>query len=394
MWLYLPTCISASSVAPGDSTSLSESQCRDLAASLTLNGKSVQPAFLQRAWKTGALKPLQFGPASNPFLANSLVAAWLESLGDSLARTCPSPAEGQGSTESTQDSGSNTSESFAQFGPNGSLLKTSPQLSLFPREEPYLEGLPKAGSMRNGSLCERPTLALPIEENEYSSWPSARAEDESCGNHPNASDSLGGAARTWVTPKCQDLKHATMSPAEAARHEPVLAGQVSTWPTPNANPAAPNSNTTRENGREAARITDQCLERRAAQWGTPNAHERTFEPREVDHGTQLANQTAIWNTPTSEDGKAGHDGPKSMAKDSGGAALSSDLRLRNQIEDWPTPDASPERGANRRYIYGDERTGRMLKQEAQKWTTPQSHDVHPGKEERVGRFGTEAGGQT
>ena len=41
---------------------------------------------------------------------------------------------------------------------------------------------------------------------------------------------------------------------------------------------------------------------------TPMAHERTFTPRAVHHGVQLANQVAaLLPTPTARDGKAGLD---------------------------------------------------------------------------------------
>jgi hypothetical protein len=50
---------------------------------------------------------------------------------------------------------------------------------------------------------------------------------------------------------------------------------------------------------------------------------------------------------------------------------------------WPTADASPNRGSNARYLDGDNRTGRMLKQEAINWPTARQEDGescgnHPG----------------
>lgn len=40
------------------------------------------------------------------------------------------------------------------------------------------------------------------------------------------------------------------------------------------------------------------LDTEAKQWGTPNAHPRTFDQREVDHGEQIANQAHNWQAPT------------------------------------------------------------------------------------------------
>lgn len=157
MWLHLP--ISACSPGAEDSTSPSESLFLALAASVSSSGKLAQPASWRRAWKMGALKRLRFGPTSDPSLADSFIIAWLESLGAFPAPTSASPGNKPESTESTVGCGLNTSESFAKCSPNGSLLKTSPQSSLFQQEESYSEGLPKAGSMRSGYLFERPTWA-------------------------------------------------------------------------------------------------------------------------------------------------------------------------------------------------------------------------------------------
>jgi site-specific DNA-cytosine methylase len=51
-------------------------------------------------------------------------------------------------------------------------------------------------------------------------WPTPRSEDsESCGNHPNAVDSLGGASRLWTTPQAHDT-HGPKTP------EQILKGRM------------------------------------------------------------------------------------------------------------------------------------------------------------------------
>ena len=186
-------------------------------------------------------------------------------------------------------------------------------------------------------------------------WPTPRAEDsESTGAHRGNLDTLNSATRnweasSWMTPKVQDTRHATASPSEAERHSPTLAAQVTIWqtpavdsfrsrggdrkdemgldqqarfwPTPNANPEAPNNSTTRENGREAQRLTDQCLGTRASAWPTP-ANRDSRDPNLLSYqersdstkGEQLNNFVAHqWKTPHGlqfrpEDGDPGGGG--------------------------------------------------------------------------------------
>ena len=52
-----------------------------------------------------------------------------------------------------------------------------------------------------------------------------------------------------------------------------LLVEVTNWPTPNANPDAPNNSTTREGGREAARLTNQCMGDIAKNWPTTTSRD-------------------------------------------------------------------------------------------------------------------------
>ena len=69
--------------------------------------------------------------------------------------------------------------------------------------------------------------------------------------------------------------------------------------------------------------------------------------------------------------------PTSRAEDSEstGAHRGNLDTLTSATENWPTPDASPKRGSNRRYLEGDNRTGRLLSVEAADWSTPNAHDA-------------------
>lgn len=79
------------------------------------------------------------------------------------------------------------------------------------------------------------------------------------------------------------------------------------------------------------------------------------------------------------------------------------ISVEQQIN-WPTPDsqlmndgADPQKHAERlarlkaTHNNGNG-AGTPLGMSVKNWTTPQAHDVHLGSTERVGRFGTKAGG--
>jgi hypothetical protein len=283
VWLYLPTSTSVCSPEPPATTSPSESQFQELAASATWRGKSALPAFWRRAWRMGALSLLRSGVTCEPSHGNSIVAAWLDSLGAFPAPTCPSPgSESASKPESTLDSGSNTSGLFAYFASDGRLLKTSPQFSLFPTEESFSEGLPDSGLMRSGALYELPMSGFPTSGNGSSSsrsgrnWPAPRAEDaECCGNHPGATDSLGGAARGWNTPRTQDAKHQSATEWE------------------------------RRAGGGHGNLLHIQADRLMETWKTPHGMNGMDATGKYGCGGEFANQASNWTTPQSHDAGGG-----------------------------------------------------------------------------------------
>lgn len=320
MWLYLPAAcrISACSAEPADSTLLSESQCQRLAQFATVSGKQAQPASWRRAWKTGVWTLLRSGVMSEPSLANSSVTAWLESLGVFPAPTSASPENKLESTGSIADSGFNTSASFAKCGPGGSLLKTSPQSSLFQQEELYLEGLPKSFSMRKSYLFERPTWERPIAGSGSLFSPTNR--------EPN-----------WNTPSTEDMK--VDGPIVAARYgggdmktcDQRLRNQAQHWPTPDANTASYSNGLFGENLRE-----------KSVNWPTPDANVmndgeslESFESRRQRNiakhdnqngmGTPLAMKVRLWKTPH------GMSGMDHTGKVGGGGEFA------KQAVNWPSP---------------------------------------------------------
>ena len=177
MWIHVPG-ISHSSQVSADSTSPSESLFQNLAASALWRGKSRLPKSWRLAWKRGLSKTRLSGLTCEASTVNRGMASWMESLAGFHAKIYPSPARVKESSGATDPaSGSSSLESFAKFNPSGSLSKTSRQFSIFQQDEPYLENLPKWGSMRSGSLSRRTPLVLRTSGSGSSSWPTPQAPE-------------------------------------------------------------------------------------------------------------------------------------------------------------------------------------------------------------------------
>jgi len=261
----------------------------------------------------------------------------MASLEDSRAKTCPSPADKPESTESGADSGLSTFESFAKFSPDGSLLKTSRQCSLFQQAELSSANLPRSGSMRNGELYERPMLAPRISETGPSSWRSGQSLPYMPQDRPEYQIPLPGESskRYWERMEKYERKNGI---------DPT-AGSTP-WPTPDCNTSSYSNGKFGENLRE-----------KAANWPTPRSEDSEScgnHPGAVDSLTGASRQ---WATPNCRDDRnpSTPDSPRTARK----------------LEQGWTID---------------------LNEQASWWTTPQAHDSSGGNPKRVGRFGTKHGG--
>lgn len=125
---------------------------------------------------------------------------------------------------------------------------------------------------------------------------------------------LEGAAELWPTPRTTD---------EAAGRGAIQSGATFYRPSKEW---------------DAGRKVGQAnLSDVSEQWATPSAHERTHDPREVDHGIQLANQAqeGLWQTPATDSFKSrGGDRKDEMG-------LDQQARLQ-----WVTPASRDYKGAN------------------------------------------------
>lgn len=202
MWLYLPSSTSAFSAEQAGSTSLSESQTQTLAVSAMWRSKPRLLAFWRRAWQKVRWMRLLSGVTCEPSQANSIVTAWLESLGASRVPIIPLPVNAPESPASTDSSGTPCGASFATFSPDGRTWKTYRE-SLFPTGYTvgdgivadehgrhivflpdcglFLETWPRWGSIVNGVAFERPAWEPHINGTDGSvtpgEWPTATANE-------------------------------------------------------------------------------------------------------------------------------------------------------------------------------------------------------------------------
>ena len=259
-----------------------------------------------------------------PSQADSSVAAWLDLLAGSPAKTSALPADRQESMESGADCSLKSSDSFASWSPSsGCFLRTSRQFSIFQQEQPFLENLPRSGSMRNGELYERPMLVDRTGESGRLCWPTARSQDS---KHGEATDyemsreegldllhvKVERMMRTnWHTPSTED--HKSDGPNAQGRYgtekmktlDQRLRNQVWNWPSP-------RSEDLESCGNHPGAV--DSLTGAARMWHTPKAHENaetsgTFVSRNADRGAHcfsgLGAQTINWPTPATRDWKSG-----------------------------------------------------------------------------------------
>lgn len=363
MWLYLPT--SVCSPEPPGSISDYESLSRRLAVSATWNGKEQQPPSWLRELKKGRLTRRLSGLTCEPSRADSIVAAWLESSAGSPVRISRLQESGPESTAPDPDCGPNTRGSLGTFDPTGYSLRTS-QVSLITNQcDEFSETFPASGSMRNGSVFERPTWAPRTAASGCSFWPTAVAHDdqktpeahlamkqrmgERDGTHANrtAITSLNVFVqqwgRDWPTPQVHDsggMRGNTMADHHYFPHD--LVNAVDQWRTPDA----PGSGGPRNRQGSQGAGHQITIAEQAEHWATPNVPNggRVLSPKDVeargatDKGKRqvgLEMETAYWRTPQA-------CSPNSM-RGSGQdpairAAQGHAINLQDQVSTWRTPN--------------------------------------------------------
>jgi len=225
MWLYIPDLPSSQEQAALNSDSPLRSELIT-DQSPTLKG-SVRPlrSWL-RTWKEGGWIRLLSGMTLQPSQAMSLAHSWIRSTlcqRDSLASRGQSQ-ETEKELKMNDGSGLISSDWFARYDPEASSWRTS-QVSFMEELNTFSETWPRSGSMRNGHVSERQTLAHRTGGNESSSWPTAQNSDWKGANHSgsgsNSTRGLSTTSENWATPRAND---------------PEKRGNiVKHWQTPSAN---------------------------------------------------------------------------------------------------------------------------------------------------------------
>lgn len=309
MWLYLPETIYHFSRESQASTSDYELLSQRLAVSAMSRSELKPPKFWLQGLKKDRWTLLRSGLTCEPSQASSIVAGWLDSLPDSRARITPSQVSELELSGNTGNSGMISRVPFATWvkTSNGSAWRTF-QVSLFPTETTkedgyyrpdyglFLETFPASGSMRNGLLYERPKLGLRTVETDGSVWPTARAEDaESCGNHPNATDSLTGSTKTWLTTHGMNGTDHTGKQGRGGE----FAKQATNWLTPKIPSGGGQLKRTIPGG--GLRKLEDQVENGA--WGTPTSRDwkdGTSADTVPENGL-LGRQAGNWPTPRAEE---------------------------------------------------------------------------------------------
>lgn len=318
MWLLPPSIWDRFAPESGGSTSPPNSHSNttesEPAAFLSLSGTPTLRKFSDRVWKNRPWSQRLFGAVicgSSP--QRAFEDWWTASLPDSHARISRVQENGQASEASEADSGSTSCKPFAIWEQDGSFWRTS-QRSLLADWTLFSDRWPKSGSMRNGRVYKRQRWVPAIEGNDGSAWPTARSHEvgnyqnqivgspiltltgkarmwptarsedsESCGNHPDATESLTGATKQWGTPNSHERTHAPRD----VHYGEQLANQVDTWTTPRASQGGSDQDGGGENRGGAN------LKRQVTNWCTPASrdHKGPDLARKTTSGPSLAQQT-------------------------------------------------------------------------------------------------------
>lgn len=239
MWLIPSSIQSRFAAASGcsilDLTADLNTSASEFARLCTVSGKHTQQASYLRSWKRDAWTQRLFGRTLQPSMHGHFVEWWTSLLVDSPANHTALPGSSKDSaTDAATAKGTDPSrtpcESLKSVSHPWSGLKT------------YLPGFEEDSSSQSQkdyaswvtqsldhSLSLRRTLAHRTNGNAHLSWLSGREEgNESCGNHPGATDSLTGAIKKWATPDCNTATYSN------GHMGPNLREQVANWPTPAA----------------------------------------------------------------------------------------------------------------------------------------------------------------
>ena len=224
-------------------------------------------------------------------------------------RIFPTLGKGQGLTASGQDCSSKPFAWFANSDRESLSWKTWQRCLLGDWTE-FSGRWPRSGLMRNGIAYRLPPLVPRISGTESLSSgfvPTPSAQEPGI-NHERIVDKHGNVPE-HPNQRLYD-KHTGRLVQDG------LSQFVKMWPTPTGK-TSPNTKDPKDpddivnsdmeplqpgqkpyDRRTGKPVTTALADMVRKMWGTPNAHPRTFSPRDVDHGVQLANQVGGSLNPT------------------------------------------------------------------------------------------------
>ena len=372
-WIYVPPGSFPSAPGSEDSTLASRWRSQLLESSAVLNGKPSPATSWLRAWKRVPwIRPL-FGRIFDPSTAKRGVDASMASLAVSPAR--PSPKPGKGKEPTTSDGfGLNSPDFFARRARGGDFLRTSGgyyQSTLDGSSDQFSETWMTSGSMRSGSLFRRETWVPATEESESSSWltPAGMTGTDHTGKAGSGGE-LHMQTQSWPSPKVQDLRHASMSPAERDRHSPTLGAFAHTFPTPTAKDADGSRDTSSRPGsrrHKGKTLTDATMDL----WPATPA-ERTEPSSRTTDLSSAPSAEGDWPTPNVPNGGRTMSA-EDIASKGATARGKRQVGLENVAEIWPTPrtiTGGAESAERKKELGREEAGGGDLQAAADLWQTP------------------------
>ena len=243
-WLYLPGVEDSNSDSNLPSGNITD-------VSPTLKGKSRPHQSWQRTWNDpnqGWIKHLS-GMMLEPSQAMSLAHSWIRSTFSQQDSPASRGASQEGEKEPMTSVGSGLSSSdwFARYDPGAFSWKMS-QASFMEELNTYSATWPRSGSLRNGQVFERQTLAHRTAGNGCSSWATPTGRDYKDGdgtaNVPTnallgrqaprtpmpGNKSMNNTGQQWSTPKADhSYRQGKVAPSEGVTHGRTLGGDSIGW---------------------------------------------------------------------------------------------------------------------------------------------------------------------
>ncbi len=249
MWLFVP---SPFAPAPRGSSLDSTSLSRDSSGPfVTVNAKPTPLRRFLTKSRQVSFPRLLCGITSKPSAmqrAAELWAASTRSSGDTPASRSARPGEEMARTILATYGRSSVMR--LAFTNRACVFSRTSQATLLSDSIPFSLIYSRWATALRQACLRRRKSAQPTSENDCSSWPTARREDgESCGNHPDATDSLTGATKLWQTP-IVPTSPKTRRQVGATEREALLPAQAAMWhtpTTPDRGPETKDSKATRPN---------------------------------------------------------------------------------------------------------------------------------------------------